>query len=374
MVVFTHPIAIEPTYTADHDARSPASAGCFPALGFTMPSDAPSSLNNWWCDSHTEYAFVGFSYEVTQCQSLSALKSDFLDIRKKFNGRYVRLYGACDRPGFYNDIVDAAWHAGVGVQALIWFGFNGDSKWMNRRDELFSILHSNPKAKFITRVVQFGSEPLFDHVLEPGALIAQVDLAKEKLASLRIPVTVSDLAYSFRDVRSNNLLQNHLPILSDSKLDGGEKVLQAIDSINAHILPFFSSRASKGMNQPPIMAAFRCQPDCTAAINSWPLVKADLDYLISQAHGKKIWFSQNGWPSRTSPGVQPNSPNAVANVQNEKDYYNMLDSHCPDLKAAPGGGVGWFAHIYSDSQEPGYGIYDASEASLKFPFAPRTSC
>ncbi|KAG5724319.1 hypothetical protein E4T56_gene16071 [Termitomyces sp. T112] len=302
-----------------------------------MPIDVPLSLNEWWCDPHTEYAFVGFSYEVTQCQSLSVLKSDFLDIRKRFHGRYVRLYGACDRLGFYHDIVDAAWHAGIGVQALIWFGFNGDSKWMKRRDELFSILHSNPKAKFVTRVVQFGSEPLFDHVLEPAALLAQVKSAKEKLASLRIPVTVSDLAYSFKDS------------------DGGEKVLQAVDSIAAHILPFFSSKASK-------------------AINSWPLVKADLNYFISHAHGKKIWFSQNGWPSKTSQGVQPNSPSAVADVQNEKDYYTMLDRRCADLKAVPGGGVGWFAHIYSDRQEAGYGIYDAKELSLKFHFAPRTSC
>lgn len=27
---------------------------------------------------------------------------------------------------------------------------------------------------------------------------------------------------------------------------------------------------------------------------------------------------QNGWPSVTSPSVQPNSPNAVANIVNEK--------------------------------------------------------
>ena len=28
--------------------------------------------------------------------------------------------------------------------------------------------------------------------------------------------------------------------------------------------------------------------------------------------------SQNGWPSETSEGVQPNSPDAVADVQNEQ--------------------------------------------------------
>ena len=54
-------------------------------------------------------------------------------------------------------------------------------------------------------------------------------------------------------------------------------------------------------------------------------------------------------------------------------YYTLLDEHCEDLKAVVGGGIGWFAHIYSDNQEPGYGIYN-SAMQLKFPFAPRTEC
>ena len=51
----------------------------------------------------------------------------------------------------------------------------------------------------------------------------------------------------------------------------------------------------------------------------------------------------------------------------------MLDQHCEDFKGVPGGGVGWFAHIYSDEQEPGYGIYN-SAGKKKFAFAPRTKC
>jgi len=35
--------------------------------------------------------------------------------------------------------------------------------------------------------------------------------------------------------------------------------------------------------------------------------------------------------------------------------------------------IGWFAHIYTDSQEPGYGIYTAA-GKLKFPFSPKTVC
>ena len=55
-----------------------------------------------------------------------------------------------------------------------------------------------------------------------------------------------------------------------------------------------------------------------------------------------------------------------------QDYFAMLDSHCNDFKNFPGG-VGWFAHLYSDDQGPGYGILN-SAGKLKFEFQPQTSC
>lgn len=76
--------------------------------------------------------------------------------------------------------------------------------------------------------MQFGSEPLFDSVLDPGALATQVTAAKKTLAPLGIPVTVSDMAYGFQ------------------KDGGASQVLEAMDSVNAHILPFFSTKASTG--------------------------------------------------------------------------------------------------------------------------------
>jgi hypothetical protein len=50
------------------------------------------------------------------------------------------------------------------TRTILQFGFDGTDEWMGRRDTLLGILHSNPKAKFVTRVLQFGSEPLFDWV------------------------------------------------------------------------------------------------------------------------------------------------------------------------------------------------------------------
>lgn len=109
----------------------------FPDLGFKMPATVPNTLDGWWANQSTEYAFMGFSYEITACESHSGysndhysisspgqspaeLKKDFGNIRTKYKGRYIRLYGTCDNKGYYNDIVTAAWDAGLGVHALIW--------------------------------------------------------------------------------------------------------------------------------------------------------------------------------------------------------------------------------------------------------------
>lgn len=74
--------------------------------------------------------------------------------------------------------------------------------------------------------------------------------------------------------------------------------------------------------------------------------------------------------TRTSPTFHVRQGPTHASPQ---DYFVLLDQHCEDFKAAPGGGVGWFAHIYSDYMEPGYGIYNTS-GRRKFTFNPRTHC
>jgi hypothetical protein len=47
-------------------------SSCFPALNFVMPPETPAHLSNWWCNATDEYAFLGFSYEVTACGSTVA--------------------------------------------------------------------------------------------------------------------------------------------------------------------------------------------------------------------------------------------------------------------------------------------------------------
>lgn len=75
--VGAHLIAAAPTrrrHTCPTKASSPVTdahppqTGCFPALGFQMPENPPSGdIDTWWCDPKTEYAFLGFSYEISAC-------------------------------------------------------------------------------------------------------------------------------------------------------------------------------------------------------------------------------------------------------------------------------------------------------------------
>jgi hypothetical protein len=81
------------------------------------------------------------------------------------------------------------------TQTILQFGFDGGDEWIGRRNALFKTLHSNPLAPFVTRGVQFGSEPLYDQVLPVANLTEQVIEAKKNLSSLGIPITVSELAY-----------------------------------------------------------------------------------------------------------------------------------------------------------------------------------
>ncbi len=160
------------------------------------------------------------------------------------------------------------------------FGFDGGSQWKQRRDSLFATLHSNPKAKFVTRAVQFGSEPLLDGVLSPSDLVSQVRSAQDQLASLGIPVTVSDMQYSFQK-------------------DGGSglKVLDAVDVFDAHMLPFFSGDATTGAFL--VFGGYQSREILTRSASSqtaraaWPSIKNGIDkFWVPQANGRKIYLTE----------------------------------------------------------------------------------
>ena len=62
-------VALPSSPTPSQNVSLSAASSCYPALGFAKPVVLPPNNSNWWCDPGDEYAFVGFSYEVTACSS-----------------------------------------------------------------------------------------------------------------------------------------------------------------------------------------------------------------------------------------------------------------------------------------------------------------
>ncbi|KAN0060113.1 hypothetical protein ACQY0O_008087 [Thecaphora frezii] len=301
-----------------------ANASCFPALDFRMPSDVPGSLDGWWCSQLDEYAFLGFSYDTSSCPSSDEIRSDFARMRNDFHSRYVRIYQVCDRAGFQDDLIDAAWANGLGLHMLLWFGFDGTDEWKGRKQTLLQALKSNLRAPYVVRAVAIGSEPLYDYALEPDKLAKQIESFRSELApwtergDTGMLVTLSEMAYGFK-------LQKDAP-----------QVFAAVDVSEANVLPFLD-------------------PKGTTGDKAFPLVERDYQYFSERNGGKKVYMTQTGWPSNDSVW-KANSKDAVASVKQEKAYFDMLDEKCEWMKSLNYGGVGWFAHIWRDYTLPGWGI------------------
>jgi hypothetical protein len=67
-------------------------------------------------------------------------------------------------------------------------------------------------------------------------------------------------------------------------------VLDAIDLIDVHMLPFFSQQASTGSLHGAYSRAQSA--DVETAKKAWPIVLTDLNWFTNHGKGKKIYFSQ----------------------------------------------------------------------------------
>lgn len=271
---------------------------------------------------------------------------DFKRMRSEFQARYVRLYGGCYHSNFWNNLVDSAWDANLGVFALVWFGYDGGNAWRGSKDALIRTMATNPRAKFVLRSVDLGSEPLFDGVMPATGLAHEMKAMKAALQPHSasggykgMQVALSDLAWSFQS-------NGNTP-----------EVFAAMDAIHGNVLPFFSPSASTG--------------DSKDAYNN---VKQTFEYFVKHGQGKKVIFTQTGWPSSATVW-KANSPRADPSVHSEEAYFRMLDKLACEgfLKDGPQGGVGYFAHIWSDAQLDGWGIL-RGDGTPKFSFKPRTTC
>lgn len=64
-------VSAAPLSTGNEDTADHTHGACFPSLDFVKPLHLPRNNTDWWCDMSTEYAFVGFSYEVTDCEYMA---------------------------------------------------------------------------------------------------------------------------------------------------------------------------------------------------------------------------------------------------------------------------------------------------------------
>ena len=72
---------------------------------------------------------------------------------------------------------------------------------------------------------------------------------------------------------------------------GAQDVLDAIDSINIHMLPFFSQNASTGASR-ITQNHWNYTNFYMLANQSWSLVLNDLDWFIEHGAGKKMYFDE----------------------------------------------------------------------------------
>ncbi|KNE97642.1 hypothetical protein PSTG_09048 [Puccinia striiformis f. sp. tritici PST-78] len=288
---------------------------------------------DWWCPQQKEFSWLGFSYDVSDCPSRDEMTSTFGWMRRAKRARYVRLYGGCDNANFDNDVIEAAAQsAGVGIYALIWFGFDNDDKWKGRKERLLQAIKDNPKAPYVIRAVTCGSEPLFDQVLPVEGLVAQIQDLKQQLSPFGIQVTLSEMPAGYQ-------AHNDTP-----------EIFEAVDFVSLHSFGFFEQNA-------------------TTADNAQISIRRDVRYGLEHGRGKKVVITQTGWPSNTDVW-KANSPNAIASIEQETLYFQMLDRQCRFFKTNR---ISWFSHVYNDATLPGWGIMYGN-GTEKINFNPRIYC
>ncbi|KNZ45446.1 uncharacterized protein VP01_80g3 [Puccinia sorghi] len=294
---------------------------CYPSPTQSLNLPDPTAFlkdatKNWWCPPKQEYSWLGYSYDVlhfqleqvTECPSRGQMTDTFISMRRSKKARYVRLYSTCDKQGFDNDVIEAAAAAGVGIYALIWFGFDNDDKWKGRKARVLQAIKDNPKAPYVIRAVTLGSEPLFDQVLPVEDLVAQIQDLKKQLHPFGIQVTLSEMPAGYQ-------ANNDTP-----------EIFKEVDIVSLHSFGFFEQNA-------------------TTADRASVSIERDVKYGMNHGRGKKVVITQTGWPSNTDVWKSE----AVASLEQETLYFEMLDQHCGFFKKHR---ISWFSHSKSSTSCP----------------------
>jgi len=267
--------------------------------------------------------FLGFTY--SSCSNQNTMNKDFA-LMKTLGARHVRMYGDCDGVNYLEMFLNAAGPQDLGVLATIWFGYDGTDQWKTRETSIINTTLNHPYG-YLVVAISVGNEELFDNTISASALIGEFQHIHNRLGSVKIPVSTSELTFKY---------ENDVANAADIILD------------NCH--PYFATDASTG----------------DAA---WPDVSSDMKHFKSVVPNKKIVITETGWPSVVS-SWKPNSPRCVTDLKNEQAYWTLMADHCPDFKAW---NIGYFAFCFNEDCMTGWGVVNDNDKP-KFTWVEKTAC
>ncbi|EJD54641.1 hypothetical protein AURDEDRAFT_110201 [Auricularia subglabra TFB-10046 SS5] len=324
--------------------------GCFPNGNATLSDSVPSkrSRDDWWCPAETQYGFQGFSYplEVSDCgdysNSFEKIDKDFRRMKEDFGATLVRVYAPeCREKSVWQNLLKAGVKNNVGVIGMVWWGFddNKPEAWRQTRDSINAVLAEEPLAPYVFHSMAFGSEPIGDGVDGGGDnFVKDMKAWKKELAKYGIPIAMSE-----DWDRQGRLTQG------EGLTDLGQKIKDTSDLLQLHPMPYYHCNDYPGADD--VMNYF-----------TWYIEKL----IEPNFSGKQILITETQWASNGDGWHKRGCGEPGKDIPNFKKFWNVWQNNCEYWKEHK---VGWFAHTFTDEQEPSFGILD-NNGNPKMDFMP----
>ncbi|KAI3318749.1 glycoside hydrolase family 17 protein [Xylariaceae sp. AK1471] len=331
-------------------ATTDTAASCFPYGSAVLPKDlSPPNipLDKWKCPPSMAYGFQGFSYplEEANCSALSnsfkSMNADFAQMKRDFGAKIVRLYyPLCLKPLVFENALKAAVANDMAVIFQVWTDFGNSDDWIISQQAIYDVLESpefGPIAPYVVHSVDFGSEPVTDHMDFPKEqFIKDLGLFREKLNSYKIPAGISEEWDRPGDMSSMD---------STSLGDVGAAVKANSDYCHAHIMPYYKH--------------------AILFSESWSYIQAQIQWLNRTVQlPTMITETQWAW----GPNTAHNEGRKDLGVQQYTQYWTKFDEECEMFKEYQ---VGWFIHTWRG--ESTFDILYPNNGSYVIPrWRPRT--
>ncbi|GAA5882841.1 hypothetical protein JCM16303_002489 [Sporobolomyces ruberrimus] len=307
---------------------------CFPLRSGLVSTSGPPGLSRdeWWCKDSELYGFLGFSYplEVVDCSNpwnqFDKINGDLKRMKDEFGATMVRPYAvSCREVSIWENLVRACAENGMGLVVQVWWGFDKDqSLWEHTQASLYKLFESSSVsaiAPYIVHSASFGSEPIGDGVLGDD-FISKLAAFRSKMNSFGIPVGISE-DWDRPQLSSGGKLTSK-----------GRNVLKNTDIAHLHVMPHY-------------------HPDTAPFISdAWPYAAAQIAWARENLKQPTL-VTQTMWSSEQGGLHARGGHDEEANLAAFTTYWDAFSSNCGFFKFEQ---VGWFVHVFDDSQESFFGM------------------